>query len=264
MILDTILADTRACLTLRKTQTPAAALRERLGDLPPALSLVTALRGPGVSIIAEIKRASPSRGALNATLEPAELAGSYAAAGADAISVLTEPVHFRGALADLTAAAGALRRAGQRRPILRKDFIVDEYQLLEARVAGADAVLLIAAALTDAMLGALFDLAIEFGLWPLIEVHDAAELARVLPLRPPIIGINNRDLRDFSVSLETTRRLRSLVPPDTLVVSESGVRAPADIHTLAQWRVDAALVGEALVTAGDPATTLRAFKEAGR
>jgi len=264
MILDAILADTRTGLALRKRELPAEALREQLSVAAPALSLAEALRGPGVALIAEIKRASPSRGALNATLEPARLALTYVSAGAVAISVLTEPTHFHGSPADLQAAVRALQQAGLRRPVLRKDFVVDAYQLLEARAWGADAILLIAAALDDAALGHLFEVALELGLTPLVEVHDEAELARVLPLHPPVIGINNRDLRDFRVSLETTRRLRPLIPPPVLAVSESGIREPADMRRLAQWGVDAALVGEALVTAADPAARLRELKEAGR
>jgi len=264
MILDAILADTRAGLARRMQELPAAALRAQLGAAPPALSFAEALRGPGVAIIAEIKRASPSRGALNATLEPARLAAAYAAAGAAAISVLTEPVHFHGSPADLQAAVGALRRAGLRRPVVRKDFIVDAYQLLEARAWGAAAVLLIVAALDDATLGRLFEASLALGLTPLVEVHNEAELARAVPLHPPLVGINNRDLRDFRVSLETTRRLRPRVPAAALVVSESGIREPADMRSLAQWGVDAALVGEALVTAADPAARLVELKEAGR
>jgi indole-3-glycerol phosphate synthase len=231
--------------------------------LPPTISLLEALRRPGISIIAEIKRASPSRGPLRMELEPAELAVTYASAGADAISILTETAYFHGALTDLRAAQQALASAGRRCPLLRKDFIIDPYQLMEARVWGADAVLLIATALDDAALANLFDNALDLGLMPLVEIHDEMELRRVLPLHPPLIGINNRNLRDFSVSLETTRRLRPLIPPACVVVSESGIHTPAHIRELVGLHVQAALIGEALVTAADPAARLRELKDVG-
>lgn len=263
MILSAILNATRHELERRKSAWPAEALRARLPDLPPPHSLTEALRRPGVSIIAEIKRASPSRGALNATLDPAGLALAYALAGADAISVLTEPAYFRGSAADLQAVAAGLRAARRPLPVLRKDFIIDPYQLLEARIWGADAVLLITTALDDGALANLFEMALVLSLTPLVEVHDEWELERALPLTPPVIGINNRDLRDFHVSLETTRRLRPLIPATSFVVSESGIREPAHIRELAELGVHAALVGEALVTAGDPAAKLKELKEAG-
>jgi len=148
--------------------------------------------------------------------------------------------------------------------LLRKDFIVDPYQLLEARVFGADAVLLIAAILADAELDRLLDEALRLGLTPLVEVHNEDELRRVLPLEPPVVGINNRNLADFTVDLNTTRRLRPLIPPGVVVVSESGIRTPEQVAELARLGVDAALIGEALVTAPDPAARLAILREAGR
>jgi len=248
----------------RRAQAPEGELRRRIAAQPPPLDLCAALRGPGVAVVAEIKRASPSKGALNERLDPGALAARYATAGADAISVLTEPTRFHGSLDDLTAARAGLRAAGCDRPLLRKDFVVDPYQLLEARAWGADAALLIVAALEDGALAALLGEALALGLTPLVEVHNADELARALALRPPLIGINNRDLRTFAVDLGVTRALRPLVPADTLALAESGIRTPEDMRALAALGVDGALIGEALVTADDPAAALRAFKAARR
>ncbi len=263
MILDTILADTRTRLAQRKQTHPEAALREQASAAPAPLNMLDALGGPGVAIIAEVKRASPSKGTLNSTLQTASLVREYAQAGADAISVLTEPSFFHGDLQDLMDARRSLTEAGLPRPILRKDFIVDPYQLLEARAAGADAVLLIAAALDSSELPMLFDRALELQLTPLVEIHDEVDLARVLPLRPPLIGINNRNLRDFSVNLEVTERLRPLIPPSSLVVSESGVNRAEDVRRLAEAGVAAVLVGEALVKASNVGALLRQLKEGG-
>ena len=245
-------------------QAPADALRERIATMPATVDLVGALGRPGVSLIAECKRASPSRGALNTGLNSSELAVTYAGAGAAAISVLTEPHYFRGSADDLIAARRALDSAGLRRPVLRKDFIIAPYQLLEARAWGADAVLLIAAVLDDRMLARLMDEAVSLGLTPLVEVHDREELQRVLALGAGVVGINNRNLRDFRVDLNTTRELRTCVSGGVIVVSESGIRGPEDVAELGRMAVDAALVGEALVTADDPAAALRAMVEAGR
>lgn len=264
MILDALLESTRAEVARRRAEMPEAALRERLADLPAPSNFFRALRQPGVSIIAEVKRASPSRGALNLGLQPATLAESYARAGAVAVSVLTEPTRFHGSLEDLLAVRDGLAEARLARPLLRKDFIVDRYQLVEARLYGADAVLLIAAALDDRALGQLYDEARALGLAPLIEVHDEEELRRALALRPVLVGINNRNLRDFRVDLDVTRRLRPLIPSSILVVSESGIRAPEQMRLLTKLGVDAALVGEALVTSADPDATLRLLREAGQ
>ncbi|MFH1085926.1 MAG: indole-3-glycerol phosphate synthase TrpC, partial [Chloroflexota bacterium] len=182
MILDAILADTRALLTERRSRVPVEALRQRIAAQPPPLDLCAALRAPGVALVAEIKRASPSKGALNLEMDPAALAARYAAAGADAISVLTEPIRFRGRLDDLAAARVGAQSAHRDVPLLRKDVIVDAYQLLEARAWGADAVLLIVAALDDEVLAALLAEALALGLTPLVEVHDRAELERALAL----------------------------------------------------------------------------------
>lgn len=264
MILNEIIAATCNLVAQRRAFIPAEALRRRIAAQRPPLDMVRFLRQPGVSVIAEIKRASPSKGALNLGMDPAAQARLYAEAGADAISVLTEPTRFRGSPEDLMEARKALASGPLERPVLRKDFIVDSYQVLEARAWGADAVLLIVAALTDDSLASLSTQAMALGLTPLVEVHTEDELRRALACDAPLIGINNRNLRDFSISLETTRRLRPLIPGDRLVVSESGIREPAQMRELAALGVDAALIGEALVTSNDPAATLRVLKEAGR
>ncbi len=264
MILDHILEATRNDLRMRRAHIPVDELRAGLASAPPARDFAGALRGPGVRIIAEIKRASPSRGALNLEIQPAELARAYAEAGAAAISVLTEPHYFRGSLEDLRQVRRALDGSDMPVPLLRKDFIIDPYQLLEARTAGADAVLLIVAALEDAALDALYHQALELGLTPLVEVHTEEELARALKLRPAVVGINSRDLRTFQVDLGTAFRLRPMIPSDAVVVAESGVRSPADVRRLAEAGVQAVLVGEALVTAPDPPAVLRDLAEAGR
>lgn len=263
MILDEIVADTRRELAQRQAEQPAEALREQLAGLPPTLDLCAALQRPGVSLVAEIKRASPSRGAMNLGLHPADMALAYTSARANAISVLTEQQHFHGSPADLIAVRAALRQAGITCPLLRKDFIIDAYQLLEARVWGADAVLLIAAVLDSSTLSMLADEAQTLGLTPLIEVHNREELERVLPLHPPLVGINNRNLHDFTVDMTTTAILRPLIPPPTLVISESGIHTPEQMRELARLGVDAALIGEALVTSADPAAMLQALRTAG-
>jgi len=181
-----------------------------------------------------------------------------------AISVLTEASRFGGSLADLRAARAALDAAGLDCPLLRKDFIVDAYQLLEARLNGADATLLIVAALDAAELAQLYAQALDLGLTPLVEVHDGRELEVALALNPILVGVNNRDLRTFEVDLNTSLRLRPLIPPTCAMLAESGVHAPEQMRQLAEAGVDAALIGEALVTAGDPAARLAELLEAGR
>lgn len=264
MILDEIIARTRADLDRRKVLHPDSLLREQLERALPALDMPRTLRKPGVSIVAEIKRASPSRGVLNPALDPGRLAVTYATAGAEAISVLTEGPHFMGSLSDLADVRRATTAAQMKCPLLLKDFVLDEYQLLEARVWGADAVLLIVAALDHADLARLHEGALALGLTPWVEVHNREELARALPLCPPVVGINNRDLADFRVNLRTTQQLRPLIPPSAVVVSESGIHGPAQMRELAILQVDGALVGEALVTAPDPAARLKELVEVGQ
>lgn len=198
------------------------------------------------ALIAEVKRASPSRGELNTDLDPAALAHDYAHAGAAAISVLTDHKFFRGSLQDLEAVRLAVLQ-----PILQKDFIVNEYGIVQARAAGADAVLLIVAALDDAELRDLLAVTHGLGMNAIIEVHNEAELERALRLDGRIIGVNNRNLATFEVDISTTARLRPLVPSQFIFVAESGIRSAADVRQLRDLNADAMLIGEALVTSGN-------------
>jgi len=215
-----------------------------------------ALSADGISVIAEFKRRSPSAGALREGARPEELVRAYERGGARALSVLTEGPSFGGSLDDLRTA-----RAASELPILRKDFVVDRYQLLEARLAGADAALLIVAALADSELVALHEAARALGLDVLVEVHDAGELERALALDPEIVGINNHDLRDFSVDLARTRARRQAIPDGVVVVSESGIGSTEQLRQLEREGVDAVLVGESLMRAPDPAQALDALLE---
>ena len=256
-VLQRILQSTRAELRRRRQDEPLESLRERALESRPASgaaarSLVRALAQPPLSVIAEFKRRSPSAGTLRERADAAQIAQAYEQAGACGLSVLTEGPHFEGSLEDLRAA-----RAATRLPILRKDFIVDPYQLYEALLAGADAVLLIVAALAEEELGSLHDLARELGLEALVEVHDSRELQIALAVKLALVGINNRDLRDFSVDVGRTERLMRQMAPDVHVVSESGIAGPEQLARLATMGVDAVLVGESLMRAHDPGTSLR-------
>jgi indole-3-glycerol phosphate synthase len=231
-----------------------AEMQTRAQAAPPALDFVAALRlARGVALIAEIKRASPSKGLLCPNFDPLQLAAAYAANGAAAVSVLTDERFFQGHLDYLTA----IRRQHPRLPLLRKDFIVDPYQVYEARAAGADALLLIAAVLPVEALAELLALTHSLGMTALIEVHDRAELERVLPLAPRLVGVNNRNLHDFKVSLEPCLSLRPLIPAEMCCVAESGIHTPADVARLAEAGIDAMLIGEALVTAQDVAVKIK-------
>jgi indole-3-glycerol phosphate synthase len=259
MILDEILRWKRIEIAQARDAQPLAALQARATAASPPRDLAAALRpapsaghGPSVRLIAEIKRASPSRGLLRPDLDPAALAALYQANGAAAISVLTDRSFFRGSLADLQQV-----RTQTTLPVLRKDFVLDPYQVYEARAAGADAILLIVAALDDRQLADLHALARGLGMDALVEVHSEAELGRALSVGPAIVGVNNRDLRTFEVDLETTARLRPLVPPDVVFVAESGVQTRADVARLAALGAHAMLVGEALVVAADVGRTVR-------
>ena len=214
-------------------------------------SLRRAVERRGAAVIAEVKKASPSKGVLRADFRPAEIAASYERHGAAALSVLTDERFFQGSRAALEAA-----RAVCSLPVLRKDFMIDSYQLFEARAMGADCILLIAAILGDAELAEFEATAFALGMAVLVEVHDDAELDRALKLRTPLVGINNRNLRTFEVSLETTLAMRARVPAERIVVSESGIHAPADIERLRAAGVHAFLVGEAFMRAPDPGAAL--------
>lgn len=247
-VLERILASTREEVDRRKSALP---LRE-CGAPTDAGRFRKAITGPGIAVIAEFKRRSPSAGPLRERPQVREIVDAYARGGAAALSILTEGPHFEGSLEDLREA-----RAECGLPILRKDFILDPYQLHEARLAGADAVLLIVAALAQPALEALFDEAGALGLDVLVEVHDGPELHRALAIGARLIGINNRDLRDFSVDVGRTSRLLGEVPPGVAVVSESGIAAPEQLRALESQGVQAVLVGETLMRAPDPAAALR-------
>ena len=238
-----------------KRAKPLAGLQAEARDADAPHDFVGALRGKvsggRAAVIAEIKKASPSKGLLRPNFDPASIARSYEAHGAACLSVLTDREFFQGDLEDLRAA-----RAACALPVLRKDFMIDAYQVFEARAAGADCILLIAAALeTDAM-RKLEDTACELGLAVLVEVHDGAELDRALCLRTPLIGINNRDLRTFETRLETTLGLLKDVPADRVVITESGILSPADVTRMREASVHCFLVGEAFMRAEDPGAEL--------
>lgn len=246
-ILDKIVATKRQEIERAKTDEPEASLRERLADAPPVRDFLTALAGPGpIRLIAEVKKASPSKGLIRADFQPVDIARVYQRHGATCVSVLTDEPYFQGSLDYLRQIRAAIDL-----PVLRKDFIVDPYQVVEARVAGADAVLLIAECLDDALLGALHDLTIQLGMTPLVELHESANLPRVLRAGVQLVGINNRDLRTFETDLEHTVQLRRQIPDDRVVVGESGIRTRQDVQRLESAGVDAILVGETLMANPD-------------
>jgi len=248
-VLDEILVSTREDVERRRAAVPQASLAPAAGRRPGAFR--DALAAGGLSIIAEHKRRSPSAGPIRPGSRVTEIARAYERGGAAAISVLTEERHFDGSLEDLREAAGACAL-----PLLRKDFVIDPYQLAEAAAAGADAVLLIVAALDTDALRALHEDARRRGLDVLVEVHDRAELDVALALGAAIVGVNNRDLRDFSVEIERTFALREAIPDGVIVVSESGISTAAQLARLERHGVHAALVGERLMAAPDPAQAL--------
>ena len=269
-ILDRIVADKREELERRKVQEPVDALKRRIAALDEQWSLMRAIlegpRGPHgggkrIQLIAEIKKASPSKGRLVAVLEHRAMARTYTIGGAAGISVVTEHKHFQGEVQWLLDCRDSMKGyyPGGRPSTLRKDFLFDPYHLWEARAYGADAVLLIAAILDDAALRDLIAQARELEMDALVEVHDEVEVERALRAGADLIGINNRDLRTFDVDLATTERLRPLIPNDKVVVSESGITGRADVERLADCGVHAILVGEALMTATDVREKMREF-----
>jgi indole-3-glycerol phosphate synthase len=247
MFLNNIVALKRKELQKRQKAVPMSILEDAIAQKPAPLDFAKALKGDGISLIAEIKRASPSRGNLNPNLDAVELANTYAECGAAAISVLTEERYFKGSGKDLEAVKKALPNV----PVLRKDFILDPYQLYEARAWGADAVRLIVAILDDSVLQHLIAVSQRLGMQCLVEVHNEAELKRALRFDADLIGINNRNLDTLEVDINVTQKLRPLILPQHTVVSESGIRGREDIEKLKRWKVDAVLIGEALVTADD-------------
>jgi len=254
MILDDIVAHKRAEIARRKAEVPAAELEARADRQPAPIDFAATLRGPGVSLIAEVKRASPSKGTFAPNLHAEEIATQYAEGGAAAVSVLTDERFFLGGLDDL---ASVRRAVGDALPILRKDFLLDRYQIVEARAFGADAVLLIVRILTDDELCELLDETRRRGMTALIEVHDEEDIARIARQAPRVVGINRRNLSDFSVDLTTFGRLRGLVPEDTVVIAASGIGCAQDVASVGAAGADAVLVGEALVTAPDPEEKVR-------
>ena len=257
-VLDGIISGVREDLERRRVAQPLAELEARLTSVPPALDPMPGIRSAeGVAVIAEVKRSSPSKGALAQIPEPGLLARSYAAGGASAISVLTEERRFSGSLADLDEV-----RAAVRTPLLRKDFMVDAYQVSEARAHGADLILLIVAALDDALLRDLHDQARDLGMTALIEVHDAAELDRALALDPVLVGVNARNLKTLEVDPRTVTDLLPRVPEGVVGVAESGVSGPADVAAYVRAGAGAVLVGEALVKDGAPEAAIRGFIDA--
>jgi len=250
VILDEIVAHKRQEVARQRQAVPLAELRARAARRHAPLDFAAALRGPPVRLIAEVKRASPSRGTLRPDLDPVRLARTYADNGAAAISVLTDPRFFQG---DLVCLARIREALGTTIPLLRKDFVLDPYQVHESYAWGADAVLLIAAILPDDGLAALCALVEGLGMTAMVEVHNEEETQRVVRLHPRLVGVNNRNLRDFRVDLDTFGRLRPLFPPGVVAVAESGIRSAADVRRAVAMGADAVLVGEALVTAADVA-----------
>ena len=246
-ILDKIVGKKREEIEAAKQAVSEHALRDQLASAPAPRSFFAALAAPGpIKLIAEVKKASPSKGIIRADFDPVAIAKAYAESGATCISVLTDVEFFQGSLDYLDA----IRREVDL-PLLRKDFILDTYQLVQARVAGADAVLLIAECLDDCQLRKLHNETIEFGMTPLVECYEPANVARVLDAGASLIGINNRDLRTFQTDLHHTIRLRKEIPADCLVVGESGIHHPRDAKLLADNGVDAMLVGESLMAQAD-------------
>ncbi len=252
-ILDKIVTTKREEIAQAKSKLPLAELRAQLKDAPPLRDFFEPLAlGKGIQLIAEVKKASPSKGVIREDFDPVQIAKIYSQNGAACISVLTDEKYFQGSLDYLRAIRKAIPT-----PLLRKDFILDTYQLVEARVAGADAILLIAECLEDCDLRKLYNEAVELGLVPLVEFYDEENLERVLAAGASLIGVNNRDLRTFEVDLQRTVRMRQKVPLDCVLVGESGIHSREDATMLESAGVDAMLVGESLMRQSDIAVAVR-------
>ncbi len=251
-VLDSIVHGVREDLAARKATVSLAEIQDRVGAVSPAINAAQRFAENAFNVIAEVKRASPSKGHLAEIANPAELAAQYEIGGAAAISVLTEARRFNGSLADFDAV-----RAAVKTPLLRKDFMVDEYQFWEARAHGADMILLIVASLSDAQLSEYFSLATTLGMTSLIEVHDENELARALAINPKIVGVNARNLKTLDVDLATCHRLIPLIPSSIVGIAESGITSTREVQELANSGAHGVLVGEALVTGGTPAQTVQ-------
>jgi indole-3-glycerol phosphate synthase len=252
-ILDRIVAAKRREIAQRRSDRPEQQLQRALVDAPPVRDFFARLSADGpIKLIAEVKKASPSKGVIRQNFNPVEIAQTYEANGATCISVLTDVPFFQGKLEDLMAI-----RQNCSLPLLRKDFILDQYQLLEARVAGADAVLLIAECLDDCHLRSLHNQAVELGLTPLVEFYEPENLPRVLEAGATLIGVNNRDLRSFRTDLQHTIRMRKQIPANVLLVAESGIHGREDVQALESADVDAMLVGEHLMASPDVGAAVR-------
>jgi indole-3-glycerol phosphate synthase len=252
-VLDSIIEGVREDLARRRI--PLAQLHEKLDNAPAVIDAHPGLRGDLISVIAEVKRSSPSKGALSSISNPAALAEQYQSAGASVISVLTEERRFNGSLADLETVRSAVSI-----PVLRKDFMVDEYQFYEARAYGADVVLLIVAALSSHQLRDYFEMATELGMASLIEVHTPQELEQAMEINPKIVGINSRNLKTLEVDQKAFAQLLPQIPADVIRVAESGISQRAEVEAAERFGADAILVGEALVRSGDPISTLHALR----
>lgn len=261
-ILDEIMRHHREWLPRLKREVPLASVQALASVAPPPVDFYAALAQPGVTLIAECKKASPSKGLLVRDYDPVRLAKQYVRGGAGAISVLTDGRFFQGSLEHLRDVKEATAADGV--PVLRKDFLFDPYQVYEARAAGADAVLLIAAVLADGQIRDLLALTRQLGMEALVEVHTPEELARVLALGPRVVGVNNRNLQTFEVDFANTARLRAQIPPDVLAVGESGLKSADDIRAMRDIGVDAVLIGETLVKSDDPLALARRLVAAGR
>ena len=253
-ILDKILAHKVEENATWKQQRPMSKLLEMIAVMAPAVDFAAALRKDTVALIAEVKKASPSKGVLVEQFDPVEIASVYAQHGAAAISVLADEKFFQGNIRYIKQIRQAVNL-----PLLCKEFVIDPYQVYAARAFGADAVLLIAAALTDEQMRELHYLITQLGMTPLVEIHNEEELARVLKLDAKLIGINNRDLKTFNVDMQTTARLASLIPAEVTLVAESGIASVEDVQAMGAVGAHAVLVGESLVKAGDMAESVRAF-----
>ena len=249
-ILDKIVAHKRS--ELEAVTTPLDELKAAIADAPEVRDFAAALDGDGVSLIAEVKKASPSKGVIRVDFSPVEIARAYSVCGASCISVLTDENFFQGKLDYLAAIRNEVDQ-----PLLRKDFVLSEYQVFEARVAGADAVLLIAECLSPSELKELHDLICELGMTPLVEFYEYSNLEAVLACNPKLVGVNNRDLNTFEIDLNHSAKIREQIPADILFVSESGIFTNEDVVQLESWNVDAILVGESLMRQQDVATAVR-------
>jgi indole-3-glycerol phosphate synthase len=255
MILDKIIQNSRRELEARKRIIPLEKMRQLADEQNSPLDMVSALRGDCIKLIAEVKKASPSRGLICSDFNPVDIAKIYSSNGAAAISILTETEYFQGSLEYLRQIDSALGNI--RPPLLRKDFIFDSYQVYESKAYGADALLLIVAILTCEQLGELLRLSHQLGLSSLVETHNENELEIALKSGARIIGINNRDLNTFNVDIAITKRLRPLIPADRVVVSESGIKTRSDIEKMKVWGVNAVLVGESLMASSDIAAKMK-------